>query len=326
MDTLVEIFSGIVEAVSSHTQGRPQKPKRGHPFTYPTSLIVKHLFVSTLKGWSLGQTVDKLKKREYANLRKLIGISLGEIPTKSCLCKRANHPQTEAFLRRVLWYLRKRLILRPMSDLKMLIMDLTGIPTNPRYDPYAKWGHVKKQEAFYGYKLHILLNHKGVILQAFVTTANKTETFRSLSMLAGIGRMFQLAISQGCLEYVLADSGYDAEANYKMVSDGLLGLMLCKENPRNKKTDKPPGGEYRSIALRFSNTKKGKRLYGRRHVVEQVIGQLKELFELEHIPYWVRGLKSVRLWLMWRIVVFTTAQYLNLLRHRPLRHVKSLVK
>ena len=326
MDTLVKIFFWVVDAVCSQKQGRPPKPKRGHPFTHPTSLIVKLLFLSTLKGWSLGQIAQNLRKKEHSNLRKLIGVSARDVPTKSCLCKRAKHPQTEAFLRRVFWYLRKRLVLRPISDLKVLVMDLTDIPVEPRYDPYAKWGHVRQEEVFYGYKLHLLLNHKGVILQAFVTTANKTETFRSLSMLAGIAKMFNMAISQGCLGYVVADSGYDAEANYKMVQDCLLGLMVCKENPRNKKADKPPGGKCRSVALRFSSTKKGKSLYGKRCVVEQVIGQLKELFGFKHIPYWVKGLKAVRLWLMWRILVYTTAQYVNLLNHRPLRHVKSLVQ
>jgi len=86
-----------------------------------------------------------------------------------------------------------------------------------------------------------MINRKGVILQAFITTANKD-----------VGRTqeaFSLPISDGCVRHAIADSGYNAEDNYKTM----------KENSRNKKGNTPPGGEYRSKALRFSQTKRGGR-------------------------------------------------------------------
>lgn len=325
MDNLLTLFCRVVDAVSSHPQGRPRKPKRGHPFTHPTAVIVKLLGVSVIKGWSLGETACNLRKRQYAPLRQMMGLRLKDIPTKGCLSKRGRHRDTEVFLGRTLRYLRKHLVVNPISDLRMVVIDLTDLPVEQRYDPKAKWGHVRKEEAFYGYKLHLLINRKGGLLQAFITTANKTETFRSVSMLAGLKRLFSLPISDGCVRHAIADSGYDAEDNYKMVEDLLLGVLVCKENPRNKKGDTPPGGEYRSKALRFSGTKRGRRLYKRHTIVEQVIGQLKDLFHLEDIPYWVKGLKAVRLWVLWRILVYTVAQYDNLLQRRPLRHVKVLI-
>jgi transposase len=119
-----------------------------------------------------------------------------------------------------------------------------------------------------------------------LTIVCDTQTHLIAAALAGVGpsydvKLFEPAMLQACgnlkIDRLLADAGYDSEANHRMAREGLgirstvINLNRCGRRKHRRGRRPLPKGKYRrQMARRFH-----KRKYGQRWQVESVISRLK---------------------------------------------------
>ena len=84
--------------------------------------------------------------------RYLVGVCRSELPHRTTVARRL---RSLPFLRHL------QRVLRCPGDLRLIVLDLTDLPIDPRRDPDGRWGHVTK-EAFFGRKLHLVVNRRGM--------------------------------------------------------------------------------------------------------------------------------------------------------------------
>jgi transposase len=137
-------------------------------------------------------------------------------------------------------------MLQLVAPTDFLIVDST--PLVDLYDIEAGWGHTSRGK-FRGFKLHAAVNQEGLPLRAVVTSGNRYDS----PFLPGL-------IEDLEADYVLADAGYDSEANDRAVR-AINAEPVIAPNPRR--------GKRRRI-------KHAGLLKSRRYVVEQFNGHLKE--------------------------------------------------
>jgi len=92
----------------------------------------------------------------------------------------------------------------------------------------------------------------------------------------------------------------------------LKASLLAPINTRGAKTDawreKQPG---RDAADRFLRTPQAKKIMSKRGVIERWNSWFKGRSGVSMLPYQVRGLRRVRLWINLKLVLFFAHQYLS---------------
>jgi len=110
---------------------------------------------------------------------------------------------------------------------------------------------------FYGFKLHLIINVRGELINLFITAGNVDDRKAFQSMLTGFkGKVFG---DRGCLSKVLKET---------LLERG-IELMICVH--KNMKLIKL--SEFDSILLR------------KRSLIETVLDQLKDISQAEHSRY-----------------------------------------
>ncbi len=189
--------------------------------------------------------------------------------------------------------------------------DKGELPSCGNIDTEAHWGVSGAGEWVFGYRLHSLMScgPYGLSLpyDVQVEPANVKDAF--------VFRTVFAPHIPEATELVLADSGYDDEACYK-VTDAKEVTLLA---PIKVKKNTPP--ERRERAELFYSPEARDVYCLRKTTVEPYQGQLKDLFDLEHLP--LKGLANVRALAMLATLAYLLLVKLNLLLNRPPLQLKA---
>jgi len=295
--------------------------------------IVKIYLLCVAWGWSVSVFYKKLKNE--GKLVRQRGKLSTRLPSQAQFYRRVKEPQFIKALLECLSLSAVRLLERIESEgVRVIIMDLTRLEVDRQYDRNAAWGHDSKG-SFYGYKLGLIISGSGIILGCVLVKANKVEGNVSLKLLKLAKGVIQTAFGAVVVDYVIADSGFDSEKNYRAAEKDLRGIMICKANKRSKKEQVKSAYHrryaerkkypYRTKALKFSQSQTGKRLCFKRVTIEQVNGQIKdEPFRIEDLPYYVRGYRKVFVWSIGKLIYYNLMAYKNVMMGRNIRKIKEI--
>jgi hypothetical protein len=318
---LLSLIDPIIQKLERSGPYPSGKNRLGRKRTYSTWLLVRLWLLAVLDGWSVRQLFLKLANPDtHAYLSRFVSLPT-KLPNRTTFGRRASQSDFLAALQTLFAYLARRLVLRHPGDLRIIVLDFTDLPVRRKYDPEAAYGHTSKGP-FYGYKLHLVVNSRGGLLSYRLATANHHSLRLAEEMLPDLKPFCRL------IQFLLGDSGYDSKLLHDLVARDLDARLLAPANPRWQKT--PPKtfdlSEIRGRDLAFLYTPRGRRLFRRRTIIEQVNGQLKDVFRVAQIPYYIHGGKAVERLVVARLILYNLALLHNVQAHQThIRRVKSLV-
>jgi IS5 family transposase len=193
-----------------------------------------------------------------------------------------------------------------------IAVDCSPLEAYREKDCDASWGYSTTKGWFFGYKIHAAIDAvTGLPLAVIVTSGNRHGMNYLPVLLQNVrknGIRFRV---------VIADSGYDGEANYRAIKD-FKAIPVIKRNKRNTKD----GSTAREDSLR-NNAKMGyesetwKMYYSMRTSAERFFSLIKDTLKLEQ--HRMKGLQSVTIWtllVMLAVLMFVlTALSLGLTEH-----------
>jgi hypothetical protein len=318
---LLSFIDPMIHQLERSRPVSPGKYRLGRKRTYSTWLLVRLWLLAVLDGWSVRQLFLKLADPDVqAYLSRFVSLPR-QLPDRTTFGRRAVQSDFLEALEVLFAYLARRLVLRHPGDLKVIVLDFTDLPVRRKYDPDAAYGYTSKG-CFYGYKLHLVVNSRGGLLSYRLSTANHHSLPMAEEMLPDLKPFSRL------IQFLLGDSGYDGKVLHQLVDQELDARLLAPANPRWQKT--PPEtfdlSQVRGRDLAFLYTPRGRKLFRRRTVIEQVNGQLKDVFHVGEIPYYIHGEKAVERLVVARLILYNLALWHNVHSHQThIRRVKCLV-
>lgn len=212
------------------------------------------------------------------------------LPSSTTMSRRLRRPSLRLFLDRLLEHAQG-----PARLTLVRVMDATALEVR---------GHSKDRQAGYGfgsgrkakgYKLHVLLESSGAIVQWRLSPMNTNEKVMALRMVLRTDQIVYLA----------ADGEYDSNPLHRAVSTR-GGQLLA---PR-RKTAKALGhirhapGRLRSIAMLEGPSPFGRSVLKARSAIERFFGNADSHSEaLGELPAWVRTHRRVRTWVHAKLII-----------------------
>lgn len=335
LEQIVELVKDVLKAIEHERRGRPHCAQQGCPPTYPTSNMLLIFLLKSLKNWSVNHTYNKLTDEVDATWRSLLGLTLDDLPSRRWLNELETHPR----LRRLRDQVHRRLLRRLLDqvDLKTLAVDLTDVPVHPEWDELTNWGYTSDDEAFYGYKVHVLYTGDGLPLAVRVTRANGHELNEVGPLLKQTNRLLGSSIAQ--VDHVLGDAAYDANAVYDDAVAYLEASFQADANRRNadvsdkeiqqmtpeiaKKLATHPRRQQ-ALLERYSDT--GKERHKQRTIAEELFGILKTIMPgFTDLSWWQAGIRRVRHHFRWVFFAFVSVLARNLDHDEPMLAIKMSV-
>lgn len=165
--------------------------------------------------------------------------------------------------------------------------------------PTAEYGYIPSEKrVFFGLRLHMLINDRGVIVGVALTAANASEREAAAEEL----------LPDHAGQYVLADNGYCGEPFREAIArDGHQALASPK-----------PSKELTSEA----EARQRRWLRAKRDLIETVFGMLADQFKLETTR--ARSLWGVATRVLAKLLAFNLSIFLNRLLKRPDLAIKDL--
>jgi len=243
--------------------------KRGRP-PYPSKPMLNGLLLIPFGIASERELARKL--RSLPSLAEDCGFQVDKTPSQPTI-NRFKHRLGLKGLRQVLGRLVGKLIGNGVIEGVSIVVDATELDAL-KGDPDAEWGHIEAEEAFFGYKVHIVVDFKSEMpIEVRITPANRHEN-RMFKPLVRKARSIGLKASRIC-----GDAIHDNKATRRFIRS-LNAKAFIDRNPRRsgRKEKKPASKIYRRLKAS----------------VERVFSRAKELLNLEKLN--VRGLRSVSIW------------------------------
>ena len=294
---------------------RAYRPKggprgRGRPREYGDDQILAVWVFAAMMDWSITATHRRLTRQTAEWWLRRHWPWRWRLPSLSTLTRRAKQASFRRLLRRVVRRLRRRLARWPTA---LVVMDATPLCTGPQSrDPESTWTKHGKRW-FRGYALHSVCDEVGVVWAYHVTSANVHE----LTVARRLVRQMALIHDHG-IEVVVSDTGYDSEPLHRLVRRRLGAMLLAPLNvrggPRPGWQQRTPG---RAAAHRVLQTAEGQARLAKRGVIERWHSWFKGLSKVSMLPYHVRRLQRVRLWVDLKLIVFLTHRCLRGHELRP---------
>jgi len=190
-------------------------------------------------------------------------------------------------------------------------------PEQRTTDKEAAWGFSTTKGWFWGYKLHVVVAVKTVLLPVawVVTLAHRQEVTQLLRVMR---QALAFAGKKHRIRDVAGDMGYDSTDHYLTLAKWKLRLTTFINRRR--------GGlptPLQRRRKRYARTPRGRWLMKRRSDVERFFSQPKGIFLFDPLP--VVGQARVRTYVSLVLVSYLIGVAYNGLAHRPLRALKSLV-
>ena len=215
---------------------------------------------------------------------------LPAVPSSTTMSRRLRRDSVRLFLDRLLEHAQG-----PARLTLVQIVDGTALEIR---------GHSKDRQAGYGfgsgrkakgYKLHLLLDSAGAIVQWRIAPMNVNEKVMALRMV----------LRTDALTYVVADGEYDSNPLHRAVTSRGGQLVV----PR-RKTAKRLGhirhapGRLRSLAMLEGPSPFGRDLLKCRATIERFFGNADSHSEaLGELPAWVRTHRRVRTWVHAKLII-----------------------
>jgi len=294
------LYRQVRRACKGLTHGR----RVGRPRVYGTDEVLMVWAFAALMDWPISTTHDKLKRGAAGWWMHRHWSWPARLPSVPTLTRRAKAPDFRWLLRRVLRRLRRFLGLAPTAHVAMdATLLLTGAYSR---DPESRWTcHGGKW--FRGYALHAICDRRGVLWAWHVTSANAQEMKVARRLIRQLA-----AVARGRVKKVLTDSGYDSEPLHTLVQRRLSAQLLAPVNRRGAGNERWRHRQpARDAADRLLQTPRGNRLLKERNVIERWNGWFKGVSHLSMLPYHVRRLHRVRLWVNLKLAVFFAHQQLQ---------------
>jgi hypothetical protein len=215
---------------------------------------------------------------------------------------------------------------------KVLIMDLTRLPSDRRRDPYGAWG-VDSKGLFFGYKLGLLTSEHGVILGLTLMKANWTEFHVHRGLLRMARETLELAGEFFDVDVLLCDAGFDGEPTYRGARQELDAWALCPA--RRQRDPKAKGAReslsrakyqtpYRYASQLLWEVPAMKRLYRKRVGIERVNGQLKDdPLRIDQMPRHRPPVASLLARALGKAILYNSCLIVNAQAAAPMRQVKQ---
>ena len=239
------------------------------------------------------------------------------VPSPATVSRRLQTQEFDNYMNRFFRKLCRMSLSRRVGDLRVLIIDSTAIQA-PR-DCHARWGYTG-EGPFLGYKLHFLVNSRGVPLAAWVSQGHHSDHDGVDPLIKEAKQVLATEALRGRVKFVLADAGYDAEEHHYLISEMIGARFLAADNPRNRRIAEPTAAVRRE-AFRLLKTQRGKELMGKRSEIERVYSQMTDpgSINCEQLPRQIRGKKKVRRYLMAKAIQYTCGIMDNILSGRKAR-------
>jgi hypothetical protein len=270
--------------------------------------VVRFWLMACFNTWSVQKTYELLRADpDWA----------GQVPSPATVSRWINTPQFELYLRRFFQQLCRMAAIRRVGDLRILEIDSTAIEAED--DPQARWGKTN-EGPFLGYKLHLLVNSRGVPVGAVIWQGDRSDHRSVRPLMNQAKQVLTVEQLQNRVKFVVADAGYDAEAHHYVTSDAIGATFLAQENRRNRKSERRGQGRREDSFLLLA-TKRGRRLMAKRSEIERVFSQLTDPGGLncEQFPRSVRGKVRVRWFLMAKVIQYTCGIVDNMFSGRSTR-------
>jgi len=207
---------------------------------------------------------------------------------------------------------------------------MTDLPRSHK-DHLAKWGATSEDEVFWGYKLHLIVTRDGVIIAFFLTTAEKREAKITKKLFNQVRRRISKRRRRR-MRVGVGDEGYDTLEVYELAFAKLGIRMIIPPNPRRgadmrlELSQKQKGklrerGSRRDKGILEYGTRRGKWLYSKRVVIEEVIEQLKHSLGFEKLPKHLKGVRRITEYIQRKIVAFNAILLCNKSHRSNLRNL-----
>jgi transposase len=270
--------------------------------------VFRFWLFACFSGWSVEKAYHILRGESYWQ---------EAVPSPATVSRRLQTQEFDNYMNRFFRKLCRMALSRRLGDLRVLIIDSTAIQA-PR-DRQARWGYTA-EGPFLGYKLHFLVNSRGVPLAAWVSQGHRSDHEGLAVLIKEAKQVLATETLRGRVKFVLADAGYDAEEHHYLISEMIGARFLAADNPRNRRIEEPTAA-VRRAAFRLLKTQRGKKLMGKRSEIERVYSQMTDpgSINCEQLPRQIRGKKKVRRYLMAKAIQYTCGIMDNILSGRKAR-------
>jgi tetratricopeptide (TPR) repeat protein/transposase len=278
-----------------------ERDRRGKKQTISYRTVMLVVVVQGIKDWTLAHLYRKLKEPREESLRLALGFGADadNLPTYQALAQRIR--QMGVFpLKYLTRKLSRRAVERGYVQLDEVLLDTSLIaaccdlfrfdPTSPTgYTEHgAAWSYPKYGRRVFGFKLALVTNGRGDILDVAVSPANVDDI--SLGKQA-VQRLAQ-TLAGLTIRHLLADSGYCSKSLRQLAIEKLGAMPLIAFNPRN--------GAQKDKRFTYLDDQQDWLVRKReiRQAVERTFAYLKQHYGLKNLH--VRGLAAVSRYLIGR--------------------------
>jgi len=227
----------------------------------------------------------------------------------------------------------RALRLAGLLESRVVIMDLTRLPSNWRRDSYGAWG-VDSKGSFFGYKLGLITSEHGVILGLTLMKANWTEFRVNRRLLRMAKETLQLAGESFEVDVLLCDAGFDGESTYRGAWEELGAWALCpprrRRNPRAKwarhcLSHARCRTPYRYASQLLWQAPAMRKLFRKRVGIERVNGQLKDdPLRIDQMPRRRQTVWGLLALALGKAILYNTCLIINAQHATSIRRVKHV--
>lgn len=298
--------------------------RRGRPYLYSWPVILACFVVMVNYRLTGFRSLHRFLKN-HPGIAQACGLSR-KVPSDRTFSRRFQ--KLDGILLQAAAQLLRRLTSRKVLRWALMVIDGTPLvargrrprgkqPERHTTDKEAAWGFSTTKGWFWGYKLHVLVAVKTVLLPVawVVTKANRQEITQLLRV---IRQALVFACEKLRIRDVAGDMGYDSTDHYLTLAEWKIRLTTFINRRR--------GGPLTLLQRqrkRYARTPRGRWLMKRRSDVERFFSQPKGIFLFDPLP--IAGEAKVRTYVSLVLVSYLIGVAYNGLVHRPPRALKSLV-
>ncbi len=303
---------GILHLIGLLSLYRDDDKKRGHPYVYPTSVMLRCRVVMIWLRIPSNNCLHQYFEIDMPyNRRVMRACGLHALPDRRTFDRRFKILPIGI----IISTMGRRFGAEGLADVAVASVDSTlvtakgpmwhwnhirkGIIPRSGIDTDARWGFAKTKGWVFGYKIHMISSTGDLVvpLAAEVTPANIHDHLRYCELVECL---------PDSVRYIAGDLGY---RDYKLHDySRQRGIVLVCPIRRFRHTKK-----NRLEMIRFYRSRKGQGIYGTRRVsIEPLFDCVKETFGISVAP--VRGLENVSSYLLSCVFVYQIAVYYNCVR------------
>jgi len=293
--------------------------------------VVRVFLTCVLEGVCPGTLYERLElrqgyRRDLTLPNRLISLSQLKKRLRTLTFQRALSEILRESARRVLRKLGE-------EEVRLVAMDLTRLESDPNRDRKGAWGK-DSQGFFWGYKLGLIMSEGGVVLGMTLMKGNWTEIRVGARLLKTASDVIETSLGKLPVQYVLCDSGFDADCVYEAAHKKIKARMICpprrKRNPKAKTARNVVwNGRSRTPSrerdLPVWESREARELFKKRSGIERLNRQLKDTgIRIAEIPPRWRGVRKLGLLCLAKLAIYNLILNVNIEQGRPMRQLKVI--